>query len=1292
MAEDQESLARKISTLRKRRGVTRSSITRLGTRLQELESTSDQPNTPSHATQLATKLEVLDADFKSSHLQIVDLIEDEEDLEKEQDTLDQHDDKVADFQLRLQRLCITDSTAAIVSTAERELLSRRLTRLERSLNSSHTAITELPDDYDDMSLIEQYQEQMSDFKAELNCLYRDMLADDIPDTDTLFMSHSSLEDLLFQCSRLLRKHRSHPVPTGNHGVKLPKLDVPVFDGDLLNWRQFWEQFCISVHNRHDLADSEKLVYLQTALKSGSAKATIEGLSRTGEHYTEAIECLKSRYDRPRLIHQAHVKQILDTPSLKEGSGKELRRLHDTIQQHLRALKSMEYEPSAPFITSVIELKLDPLTMFEWQRDSQTHSDVPHYNTLLEFIDHRAQASEVSSPLTSKKTNPPPPKRVGRQVTTFTSSIEAKVCPLCKAEKHPLYICPGFKGLTHERKISVLKVLNVCMNCLTAGHHVKDCKSIHRCRKCQKPHHTLLHMEDSTTPNQVSSNTAIKLKPGCLLMTCRAVFTSSNGQSIEARCLLDNASSASFVSERVAQCLRLPRSFQSIHVSGVAGLTHDTPNRCISSFTISPLNNPQRQIDVTAIVVPKVTCDLPTHPVSYNLEWEHLTDLALSDPTFGLPGRVDALLGIDVFVEVLLDGRRTGPPGSPVAFNTEFGWVLGGNVESLTPKPQIIGHHTLVSSIEDILRKFWEIEEAPTNEVTLSLEERTVLHHYQSTHSRTPDGRFMVHLPKKSDARSIGESRSRALKRFLSLERSLTLKSQFAEVDHIMREYVSLGHAEIVPHEDFGKPQEAVFYLPMHVVYKASSTTTKIRPVFDASAQSSIGVSLNDTLLVGPTVHPPLVDVLMRFILHRIALTTDVAKMYRAVELAKEDRDFHRFIWRSGRTEAITDYRMTRVTFGVSASSFTANMSVKQNAIDLAHEFPLAAKVVMESFYVDDGLTGANSVNEAVILHKDLQSLFSRGGFTLQKWNSNDSTVIQSISPEIRDTRDVHNISDLESTYTKTLGLEWNTKTDQFRLNPINSSLSRDITKRTLVSDVAKLFDVMGWFAPVIIKAKILLQRLWETKISWDDPIPLSIQEIWARWKSELHLLAKVHLPRYYFSYHYVTTSFELHGFSDASEDAYAAVVYLRSLDDNGHPHISLVRAKSIVAPIKRLTIPRLELCGAYLLTQLLHHAKEVFSLPLSKVYAWTDSTIVLNWLRGSPRRFKTFVGNRISYIIDHLPANRWRHVSGIDNPADAPSRGLFPSELVPMDLWWKGPAWLYDSESEWPHEKNRYNQ
>ena len=132
---------------------------------------------------------------------------------------------------------------------------------------------------------------------------------------------------------------------------------------------------------------------------------------------------------------------------------------------------------------------------------------------------------------------------------------------------------------------------------------------------------------------------------------------------------------------------------------------------------------------------------------------------------------------------------------------------------------------------------------------------------------------------------------------------------------------------------------------MHAVYKTSSTTTKIRAVFDASAKSSTGVSLNDTLLVGPTTHPPLVDVLLRFRLYPVALTADVSKMYRAIELTDDDKDLHRFVWRSQPDDPLKDYRMARLTFGVSASSFTANMAVKQNAIDYSHEFPMAAEVV-----------------------------------------------------------------------------------------------------------------------------------------------------------------------------------------------------------------------------------------------------------------------------------------------------------------------------------------------------------
>lgn len=289
----------------------------------------------------------------------------------------------------------------------------------------------------------------------------------------------------------------------------------------------------------------------------------------------------------------------------------------------------------------------------------------------------------------------------------------------------------------------------------------------------------------------------------------------------------------------------------------------------------------------------------------------------------------------------------------------------------------------------------------------------------------------------------------------------------------------------MPKEDLEKPTDKVFYLPIHAVHKRTSTTTKVRAVFDASAKSSTGVSLNDILLKGPTVHPPLVDVLLRFRLPRIAISADVSKMYRAVELDSEDKDLHRFVWRSAHTDKLKDYRMTRLTFGVRASSFIANMSLKQNALDFEDEFPLASKVVQESCYVDDCLTGADNVEAAISLHRQLVDLFQRGGFLLRKWSTSDPLVLQSIEPNIRESTEVLDISGVEQ-YTKTLGLVWNTTLDQFHLtiNPLPSPDS--ITKRLLLSNVAKVFDVLGWVSPVIVKMKILLQRLWEKNLEWDD--------------------------------------------------------------------------------------------------------------------------------------------------------------------------------------------------------------
>ena len=217
-------------------------------------------------------------------------------------------------------------------------------------------------------LLEQYREQLIDHKRELTAVYEDLTALDLDDGDDLVVLHAKLEKLLFSCSLHIKELlRSDPATTPtatNKGVKLPKLNVPTFDGDVLHWKQFWEQFKVSVHDHSDLSEAEKLVYLQQAIKDGSANSVIEGLSRSGDQYQEAIECLKSHYNRPRATHRAHVRMVIDAPPLKDGSGKELRRLHDTLlQQHLRALKSMKHEPDSSFITSIIELKLNQDTIF-----------------------------------------------------------------------------------------------------------------------------------------------------------------------------------------------------------------------------------------------------------------------------------------------------------------------------------------------------------------------------------------------------------------------------------------------------------------------------------------------------------------------------------------------------------------------------------------------------------------------------------------------------------------------------------------------------------------------------------------------------------------------------------------------------------------------------------------------------------------------------------------------------------------------------------------------------------------
>ena len=255
------------------------------------------------------------------------------------------------------------------------------------------------------------------------------------------------------------------------------------------------------------------------------------------------------------------------------------------------------------------------------------------------------------------------------------------------------------------------------------------------------------------------------------------------------------------------------------MSGIGGISHKPPIQSVTRFQLSSLQPSGRKIDITAVEVPKVTCDLPLKPVTFEISWTHLSDLPLADPGFGQPGRIDILLGADVFVEVLSQGRRNGPTGSPTAFKTDLGWVLCGSAGFTSTSTQANVHittfHASATSSDDILRKFWEIEESPSDQASLSIEERAVARHFESNHSRSEEGRFIVPPPKDSNARPIDESRSQAVNRFLSLERSLNQKGCFQEFNTVMQEYLDLKHAEAIPMPDLEKPSELINLLSTH---------------------------------------------------------------------------------------------------------------------------------------------------------------------------------------------------------------------------------------------------------------------------------------------------------------------------------------------------------------------------------------------------------------------------------------------------------------------------------------------
>lgn len=306
--------------------------------------------------------------------------------------------------------------------------------------------------------------------------------------------------------------------------------------------------------------------------------------------------------------------------------------------------------------------------------------------------------------------------------------------------------------------------------------------------------------------------------------------------------------------------------------------------------------------------------------------------------------------------------------------------------------------------------------------------------------------------------------------------------------------------------------------------------------------------------------------------------------------------------------------------------------------------------------------------------EEMKELLSASGFELDKWRCNKKNVIPDrIKQQTNDALELSEFGD-----TTVLGLRWLPESDQlmFKFKPPPALGVKEMTKRRLLSQIAQIFDPNGYIGPVVVVAKILMQKLWARKIGWDSLVPMDIYEEWKRIQQQLYLVSEIQLPRWLGLNEKRNAT--LHGFADASMTAYGAVLYARVETVTGIQS-TLIAAKSRVAPLKTISIPRLELCAAVLLSELVDGFKRATKTSHYKTTLWTDSEIVLAWLIKEPATLKIFVNNRIQQIHQLTPAADWRHVPTADNPADQLSRGATARELSASQLWWHGPKWLLQS-------------
>ncbi|UYV72167.1 hypothetical protein LAZ67_9002056, partial [Cordylochernes scorpioides] len=717
---------------------------------------------------------------------------------------------------------------------------------------------------------------------------------------------------------------------------------------------------------------------------------------------------------------------------------------------------------------IIQSKLDNSLKMDWE----LHIDVqgyPSYDELIAFLEKYARSFANLRLRETSKTSPKPNKVYSHatSVSLPNSNTACTPCMLCK-NSHLLSKCQLFRDKSLQERWRFVRDNRLCYNCLRSNHLVYACKLTAVCGVCKLRHHTLLHAftseshdsnslpgvihaVESRNSNRVDSSVRSNVNSSAclnsviqthsinhsssssqiLLSTALIRVNDLYGNSCMARALIDTRSQRTLITESLRKTLNLPVNYSDASMYGIGDNCLEKPLGEVD-ITFSP-HYSNMLFTAKALILNKVTCNLPNF-VMERSRWPHLVGLRLADPTFDKPAPIDIIIGADIAPSLYTGHVRFQNERGPTACNSKLGWLLSGKILAQQSNGSL--HHSVLTfcatSIDNQLRKFWELDSIPScTQPILTKEEMDCEQHFKTNVLRTTTGRYQVRLPFRVTP-NFGNSKKVAFRRFLSLENKLLKSEQlYSRYKLFMKEYSSLNHLQIISAVDIPKSPSQVYYMPHHCVLKEESTTTNLRVVFDASACSDDSPSLNKALHIGPILQTDIFNLLLRFRTFFVALSADIEKMYRQILIHPDDSDYQRVLWRDKPSDAIQEYKLTTITYGTAFAPYLAIRTLHQLADDEAMNYPVASEIVKRDFYVDDLLTGADTVEEAQVLIRQIISLLAEGGFPIRKWVSNSPKILDFLPKDQKVINQSFDFMDLPS--VNILGILWDPSLDSFTI-------------------------------------------------------------------------------------------------------------------------------------------------------------------------------------------------------------------------------------------------------------------